>query len=121
VIEILRKRNIHSIEFITTRNSLAVLEEYAGFFHQRGFVVTMGTEHNTPAMEPIELFAGNKTPLSKMLLDINYQGACVIAAHQYLSFTEGQGYLDKNGKPDLNNRNSYIELGKALIEYLIKS
>jgi hypothetical protein len=121
VIEILRKRNIHSIEFITTRNSLAVLEEYAGFFHHQGFVVTMGTEHNTPAMEPIELFAGNKTPLSKMLLDINYQGACVIAAHQYLSFTEGQGYLDKNGKPDLNNRNSYIELGKALIEYLIKS
>jgi len=75
VIEILRERNICSIEFITTRNTLAVLEEYAGFFHHQGFVVTMGTEHNTPAMEPIELLAGNKTPLSKMLLDINYKGA----------------------------------------------
>jgi len=120
VTEILRKRNIHSVEFITTRNTLAVLEEYAGFFHHQGFVVTMGTEHNTPAMEPIELFAGNKTPLSKMLLDINYMGACVVAAHQYLYATEGIGYLDKNGSPDLINRDSYIELGKALIEYMIK-
>lgn len=120
VIEILQQRNICSVEFITTRNTLAVLEEYAGFFHHQGFVVTMGTEHNTPAMEPIELLAGNKTPLSKMLLDINYKGACVVAAHQYLYATEGIGYLDKDGKPDLINRDSYIELGKALIEYLIK-
>jgi hypothetical protein len=120
VLEILRQRNICSVEFITTRNTLAVLEEYAGFFHHQGFVVTMGTEHNTPAMEPIELFAANKTPLSQMLLDINYQGACVIAAHQYLYATEGVGYLDKDGEPDLINRDSYVELGKALIEYLIK-
>lgn len=121
VIDILRERNICSVEFITTRNTLAVLEEYAGYFHQQGFIVTMGTEHNTPAMEPLELFAGNKTPLSKMLLDINYEGACVTAAHQYLNATEGEGYLDKNGKPDLSNRESYVELGKALIEYLTKS
>ena len=121
VIEILKKRNICSVEFITTRNTIAVLEEYVGFFHHQGFVVTLGTEHNTPAMEPVELFAGNKTPLTKMLLDINYKGACVVAAHQYLFATEGIGYLDKNGKPDLINRESYVELGKALIEYLIKS
>ena len=121
VIEILRKRNICSIEFIPTRNTLAVLEEYVGFFHHQGFVVTLGTEHNTPAMEPVEVFAGNKTPLSKMLLDINYRGACVVAAHQYLIATEGIGYLDKDGKPDLINRDSYVELGKALIEYLLKS
>jgi hypothetical protein len=121
VIEILKKRNICSVEFITTRNTIAVLEEYVGFFHHQGFVVTLGTEHNTPAMEPIELFAGNKTPLTQMLLDINYKGACVVAAHQYLFANEGIGYLDKNGKPDLINRESYVELGKALIEYLIKS
>ena len=118
VIEILKKRNICSVEFITTRNTLAVLEEYVGFFHHQGFVVTLGTEHNTPAMEPVELFASNQTPLSKMLLDINYQGACVVAAHQYLMETEGIGYLDKEGKPDLINRESYVELGKALIEFI---
>ena len=121
VIEILRKRNICSVEFITTRNSIGVLEEYAGYFHNQGFVVTFGTEHNTPAMEPVELFARNKAPLSKTLLEINYAGACVLAAHQYLVATTGKGYVDKTGKPDVKNRESYIQLGKALIEYMAKS
>jgi hypothetical protein len=121
VIEILRKRNICSVEFITTRNSLAVLEEYAGYFNENGFVVTFGTEHNTPAMEPVELFARNGTPLSEMLLAINYEGACITAAHQYLVVTEGSGYLDKDGKPNLIKREYYTTLGKALIEYLTKN
>lgn len=121
VIEILRKRNICSVEFITTRNSLAVLEGYAGYFNENGFVVTFGTEHNTPAMEPVELFARNNTPLSDMLLKINYEGACIIAAHQYLVANEGRGYLDKDGKPNLMQKESFITLGKALIEYLTKN
>jgi hypothetical protein len=121
VVEILKKRNIWSVEFITTRNSIEVLEEYAGFFHQKGFVVTFGTEHNTPTMEPIELFARGKTPLTPLLIDINYQGACITAAHQYLVATEGKGYIDASGKPDIENREAYVVLGEALIEYLIKS
>lgn len=55
--ETLRERGIFSVEFITTRNSVEVLEKYAGYLHDNGFVVTFGSEHNTPAMEPIELFA----------------------------------------------------------------
>lgn len=121
VIEILKKRNICSVEFITTRNSIAILEEYADYFNKNGFVVTLGTEHNTPAMEPVELFARNNTPLSKLLLDINYEGACIMAAHQYLVATEGIGYLDKNGKPDQTKREYFATLGKALIEYLTKN
>ena len=121
VIEILKKRNICSVEFITTRNSLATLEEYADYFNKNGFVVTFGTEHNTPAMEPVELFARNKTPLSEMLLEINYEGACITAAHQYLIATEGIGYLDKGGKPDPVKREYFSTLGKALIEYLTKN
>jgi len=121
VIEILRKRNICSVEFITTRNSLATLETYASYFNNNGFVVTFGTEHNTPAMEPVELFARNHTPLSDTLRAINYEGACITAAHQYLFATQGTGYLDKDGKPDLANRESYATLGKALIEYMTKN
>jgi len=121
VIEILKSRNICSVEFITTRNSIAVLEEYAGYFNKNGFVVTFGTEHNTPAMEPVELFARNNTPLSEMLLEINYEGACITAAHQYLVAKEGVGYLDKEGKPDQTKREYFTTLGKAIIEYLIKN
>ena len=121
VMEILRERNICSVEFITTRNSIGVLEEYAGFFNQNGFVVTFGSEHNTPAMEPIELFARNSTPLSPVLLEINYQGACITAAHQYLVATEGAGYVDCDGKPDPEKREYFKILGKALIEYITKN
>jgi hypothetical protein len=121
VIEILKSRNICSVEFITTRNSIAVLEEYASYFNKNGFVVTFGTEHNTPAMEPIELFARNNTPLTEMLLEINYEGACITAAHQYLVAKEGVGYLDKEGKPNQTKREYFTTLGKAIIEYLIKN
>jgi len=65
--KILRDRNIWSVEFITTRNSLEVLEDYVRYFYNEGFVVTLGSEHNTPAMEPIELFARKKTVLSPIL------------------------------------------------------
>ena len=121
VIEILKSRNICSVEFITTRNSIAVLEEYASYFNKNGFVVTFGTEHNTPAMEPVELFARNNTPLTEILLNINYEGACITAAHQYLVDKEGVGYLDHEGKPDQTKREYFTTLGKAIIEYLIKN
>ncbi len=120
-LEILRKRNIWSVEFIPTRNSLTVLEEYAGYLSDHGFVVTFGSEHNTPAMEPIELFARNSTPLSKKLMDINYEGACITAAHQYLVATNETGYPGKDGKPDPNKREYFFTLGKALVEYLTKN
>ena len=114
---ILKERNIWSVEFITTRNNLTVLEDYVGYLQNEGFVVTLGSEHNTPAMEPIELFARKKTELSPMLKEINYRGACIVAAHQYLSYTTGKGYLDVTGKPKSLETEKFITLGKALIEY----
>jgi hypothetical protein len=115
---ILKERNIWSVELITTRNSPEVLEDYVTYFYNEGFVVTLGSEHNTPAMEPIELFARKKTPLSPSVKEINYKGACLVAAHQYLVATEGKGYLDANGKPDIENRDQFVATGMALIEYL---
>jgi hypothetical protein len=116
--ETLKARNIWSVELITTRNSLEVLEDYVQYFHNEGFVVTLGSEHNTPAMEPIELFARKKTELSPVLKEINYRGACLVAAHQYLNAIEGRGYLDQNGKPSLEKRDQLVTLGMALITYL---
>lgn len=43
----LKKRGIFSVEFITTRNSIEVLERYAGYLHDSGFVVTFGA-NTTP-------------------------------------------------------------------------
>jgi hypothetical protein len=117
----LKARNIWSVELITTRNSLEVLEDYVQYFYNEGFAVTLGSEHNTPAMEPIELFARKKTELSPILKEINYKGACIVAAHQYLTATEGIGYLDADGKPFIENRDHFVTLGMALVEYLIQN
>ena len=78
----LKKRGFRSVEFITTRNTTAVLERYAGFLEDEGFIVTFGSEHNTPAMEPVKLRTRDAEALSERLRGINYRGACAVAAHQ---------------------------------------
>lgn len=117
--ETLKKRGIHAVEFITARNSLAVLENYAAYLHKNGFVVTFGSEHNTPASEPVELFARGGTPLTGYLKRINYEGACVIAAHQELIRNGRQGYVDASGQPNLPDRNDFIKKGNELIQRII--
>ena len=78
----LKKRGFHSVEFITTRNTTAVLEQYAGYLEDEGFIVSFGSEHNTPAMEPVKLHTRDAAELSEKLKAINWRGACAIAAHQ---------------------------------------
>jgi hypothetical protein len=114
-LEILKKRGFASIELIPTRNTVEVLEEYTNFFWNHGFVVTFGTEHNTPAMEPIEVHVQTNQKLSQAMLEINYKGACVIAAHQELVRQGKKGYIDKNGVADYANREKYIQIGHELI------
>ena len=80
--DILKKRGFRSVEFITTRNTTAVLEQYAGYLEDEGFIVSFGSEHNTPAMEPVKLRTRDAEDLSPRLKAINWRGACAIAAHQ---------------------------------------
>ena len=78
----LKKRGFRSVEFITTRNTTAVLEQYAGYLEDEGFIVSFGSEHNTPAMEPVKLRTRDAAELSGKLKAVNWRGACAIAAHQ---------------------------------------
>jgi len=114
-LEILKKRGFASIELIPTRNTVEVLEEYTNFFWNNGFVVTFGTEHNTPAMEPIEVHVQTNQKLSQSMLEINYKGACVIAAHQELVRQGKKGYIDENGVADVANRDEYVKIGNEII------
>ena len=118
--EILKQRGIFSTEFIPTRNSLEVLEKYAGYLHDNGFVVTFGTEHNTPAMEPIKLSTREGKPLTERLKQINYDGACVTAAHQERIRKGKNGYVDANGNADITQRDTFIKEGDALIQAVIR-
>lgn len=120
VAEQLTERGFHSVEFITTRNDVKLLEEYASYLYDKGFVVTFGSEHNSPAMEPIELFARHSTPLTEKLMNINYEGACVIAAHQHLTAQGLNGYVDEKGVADRSKRDEFVKLGDQLIKSIIE-
>lgn len=121
LLETLTKKGIYSIEFITNRNSTAALEDYASFFVEKGFMVSFGSEHNTPELIPIKLFDKASNDLSNKLKQINYDGACLLAAHQYLMATTGESYLDSDGKPKLEKRDEYTVLGRKLIAWFLNN
>ncbi|MGQ1891278.1 PHP domain-containing protein [Thermophagus sp. OGC60D27] len=115
-IRLLRERGFYAAEFITTRNSLKYLEDTAQKLWDSGLLVTFGTEHNTPAMEPIVPMAKGATKLSETLQSINYQSACIILAHQYLNAKTGEGWLDPvSGTPKLEQKDKFIKIGQAIL------
>ena len=70
-------------------------------------------------MEPIQLAARGGVPLSDRLRQINYEGACVVAAHQELVKNGKQGYVDSTGRSDVNKRDEYIAYGDQAIKAVI--
>ena len=116
----LKELNIFSIEFIPSRNSFEALKDYSEWFYKQGFLVSYGTEHNTPALTPLEVSCRNGVKLNNSLLEINYKCTCMIAAHQYLVENGLEGYLDAEGKPDLKNADKFVQLGNALIKKHIR-
>lgn len=113
-------RNIYSLELIPGRNDFEILKKFVRFFDKRGFVITFGTEHNSPAMIPLKVNCRKHVPLDDYLRKISWSGACVIAAHQYLRAHGKRGYLNKNGMPKVKDRQSFIDLGHAVIRHYLK-
>lgn len=112
----LKEMGIYSIEFIPGRNSLDALKEYSEYFYEKGFLVTYGTEHNSPALNPLEVSCRNSVALDKKLMEINYNCSCVLAAHQYMVEEGPEGYLDPDGKPNNFQFSRFRQLGNALIK-----
>jgi hypothetical protein len=70
-------------------------------------------------MEPVKLSARGNTPLTERLKQINYDGACVIAAHQEQVHNGKPGYVDAKGFADTTNRDRFIKEGDKLIQKVI--
>ncbi|MCG6185979.1 PHP domain-containing protein [Maribellus maritimus] len=112
----LLKNDVYSIELIPARNNYDIFKNFVKFFNKNGFAITFGSEHNTPKLDPIKLSGGGGIELDDELKTINYEGAAVVAAHQYLIAKGKEGYL--NGKKAKTGEKEYfIELGKAVIAY----
>ncbi len=115
------KKGIYSVEFIPNRNTAAVLDEYATFFNEKGFVVSFGSEHNTPDLIPIKVYDKDKNDLSDKLKLINFEGASLLVAHQYMTAKTGKGYLNADGEPKLEKRDYYIMLGRKILSWFIEN
>jgi len=113
----LTSQGVWSIELIPGRNDARILKKFVTWFYKKGFVILFGTEHNTPKPDPLKITCRGGVPLDPELKMINFEGAALIAAHQYLKAKGEEGFL--NGE-DVRSKQKqeFIELGKAVINYL---
>ena len=114
------KAGIECIELIPSRNDRSVLKKFVEFFHNKGFIITFGTEHNTPEMVPLSVKTRDTVPLDDLLKKIAWEGACIIAAHQYLRADGRQGYVLPDGTHNTGQRRELARLGQMVIEYYFK-
>ncbi len=118
----LKTMNIHMAEVIPMRNEPAVLEKYVKALRGAGIVVVAGTEHNTLDKIPIEPTCKAGVSVPESLKPIFWEGACVVAAHQFKKVNGQDGFVDSKGVPDSAFANSedrikfYSTLGSLVIE-----
>jgi hypothetical protein len=86
-----------------------------------GLVVTGGTEHNTLDLLPMEPECLKGAPVPDDVKEIFWEGACVVAAHQFLMLHGECGFVDAQGEPNPNypDANSRIAAFKSLGEAVI--
>jgi len=116
----LTSKNIYAVELIPLRNSFSRVKEYSVFFHDRKFIVLFGTEHNSPEMIPLKVDSKGGRSLDEELKSISFEGACIIAAHQYLRSKKLEGYINEHGIAKTEQIDEFIELGNAVIEYFLQ-
>ncbi len=116
----LEELNVFAVEFIPGRNDLRILEDYAEYFDRRGFLVLFGTEHNTPAMQPLRVTSRGGVPLTPRLREIAWNSACIVAAHQYQISRGKTGIVDPDGFANSEQRGILTALGAAVIGYFRK-
>lgn len=115
----LRSKRIYTIELIPGRNSFEALKTFVRFFDAAGFAVTFGTEHNTPQLDPLTVSCRGGVPLDNELLQINYKGAAIIAAHQY-RISKGEKGFPTDNFPTADQLEALEYAGKQVIANFIK-
>jgi hypothetical protein len=115
----LSANNIGCIELIPQRNDLKILRDFVKFFNEKNYLISFGTEHNTPDMIPLSVSARKSEQLDEELKIIAWESVCVIAAHQYLRAQGMQGYVLENGKASTEQKKELTYLGRLVIEYFL--
>ena len=117
--EVLVSKGIYSVELIPGRNTFPILKDFVTYFRAKNFLITFGTEHNTPQLDPVKVSCSGGVELDAELEQTGFEGACILAAHQYLVANDQEGYLDSKGCAKLSEYNSFVELGQAVISHFV--
>jgi len=118
----IQARGFTCAEFIPVRNTPEVLSHYVKAMRSAGLIVTAGTEHNTLDLIPLEPACVNEIPVPDDVREIFWEGACVVAAHQFLTLHGECGYVDAQGQPNPKYRDAatriaaFKSLGAAAIQ-----
>jgi len=109
---------VFAVEFIPLRNSFNHLKNYVRHFHERGFCVTFGTEHNTPERLPLIPTTRGGRPFDDELMGIAYDGACIIAAHQEERRKNKPGFVNEYGTRIIPSHQirKFIDYGAQVIQ-----
>lgn len=117
----LRTMGIQCIEFIPAIYNPDLFIEYVKYFNNSGFIITFGTKNNSSETKPLKILCSNSCSPDDWLLEIAWNGACIIAAHQYLRASGRQGYILPDGSHSLKQKKELIVLGKIVIEYFLNN
>jgi hypothetical protein len=121
LIEELRERDIHAVEWIPVRNKQSVVADYVTKMRAAGLAVTAGTEHNTLDLIPFDP-ACKDGEVPPNIREVFWEGACVVVAHQFLSLHGECGYVDADGRPNAayssaeKRIRSMAKIGAAVIQ-----
>jgi len=99
LIAAIKERNLHAAEWIPVRNTVGVLREYVVKMREAGLAITAGTEHNTLDMVPLDPFCRDGD-VPDDLRAVFWEGACVVAGHQFLTLHGQCGFVDGQGSPN---------------------
>ena len=117
----LNRKNIFCIELIPTRNNYTILKEFVEFFNAKGFIILFGTEHNTPELSPLTVTCRDNVELDQDLNKIASDGACVIAAHQYLRAQGSYSKIFQWNLLSVSERKRLTVLGRSVVERFINA
>jgi len=97
----------YALELIPARNTDERVAEVVAEAVRRGWPVFDGTEHNTPAMEPLTTRWGLDERFRGRFRD----GALVLLGHQAMVAAGGLGYLDALGAPRPGGYEACLRVG----------
>ncbi len=117
----LKQLNVGAVELIPGRNNLGHLNTFVEFFHENNFLVSFGTEHNTPEMIPLEVKASGETPLDDFLLQVNEETSCVYIAHQERIRKGQEGYLNSDGQCKTAQNKDFVREGKSILTNFLEN